>query len=458
MKQVIIVKAYKQLVIISGYLLTALAPGLSVADVTDIQRLITQGDYGTALEMTEQELNGNSGNVTYRFLKGLILTRMDRLEDASEVFIDITISNPDLPEPYNNLAVIYASQGEFDKAREYLQQAINTHPAYATAHENIGDIYAKLASEAYNQALELDRENITARAKLSLVNDLFSMPEEGKVLLSESSQDMMGGGNTQADIQASQQDARESVLAQQRLQEQLEASEQEQQRLSDELREKELELEGLLQELESREQEKERMLQQQQAGEQEQQRLRDQLREKEMQQQRMAEQQQAEIEEQQRLREELAAREEQQQRLQEQQRRQEQLEAREQEQERSREQQRVRQREQAVTNIKDTVLDWADVWMRQNIDAYLGHYSDEFLPGDGRTLQAWRQYRRNRLMSPGEIRVRISDLVVELMGSDHAQATFTQVYESDTYSDRVKKTLLMKLEDNNWRITQELTN
>ncbi len=92
------------------------------------------------------------------------------------------------------------------------------------------------------------------------------------------------------------------------------------------------------------------------------------------------------------------------------------------------------------------------------MDTYLGHYSDEFIPGDGRSLQAWRQYRRNRLTVPGEIQVLISDLVVEVMGTDYAQATFTQVYESDTYSDRVKKTLLMKLEDNTWRITQELTN
>jgi tetratricopeptide (TPR) repeat protein len=455
---VTIVKAQKLLFTISSCILVALLPVSLVADVTDVQRLISQGDYQSALQMTEQELNGNSGSVTYRFLKGLILTRMDRLGDASEVFIDITISNPDLPEPYNNLAVIYASQGEFDKAREYLQQAINTHPAYATAHENIGDIYAKLASEAYNQALELDQENVTARAKLSLVNDLFSMPEEGKVLLSEANQEMMGPVTTEADDQAAQQQEQERAQAQRRLQEQLESSQQEQQRLRDALREKEIELEGLLKELETREQEKQRMEQQQEARELEQERLREELREKEMQQQRMAEQQQATVEEQQRLREELAAREQEQQRILEQQRQREQQQAREQEQERARTQQQESQRDQAVTNIKDTVLDWAGVWMRQNVDAYLGHYSDEFLPGDGRTLRAWQQYRRNRLTAPGEIRVVVSDLVVELMGSDHAQASFTQVYESDTYSDRVKKTLLMKLEGENWRITQELTN
>ncbi len=453
LKPVITVNAKKQLFGIVSVLLSILVPCLSVADVSDVQRLISQGDYESALVMTEQELNGNSGNVTYRFLKGLILTRMDRLDDASEVFIDITNSNPDLPEPYNNLAVIYASKGEFDRAREYLQQAINTHPAYATAHENIGDIYAKLASEAYNQALELDRENVTARAKLSLVNDLFSMPEEGKVLLSEAGQDMMGAGNTQANDLAAEQARQE----QQRVLEELEASELEQQRLRNSLQEKEAELQRLLLELEANEDEKNRMLEQQEVREQERLRLREQLREKELEQQRMAEQQQRmEAQQQARAAEEQRLREEQ--RILDQQRRQEQQQAREQEQEKLREEQLARQREQAVVTIKDIVLEWSRAWMGQNVDTYLGHYSDEFIPGDGRSLQAWRQYRRNRLTVPGEIQVLISDLVVEVMGTDYAQATFTQVYESDTYSDRVKKTLLMKLEDNTWRITQELTN
>ena len=41
-----------------------------------------------------------------------------------------------------------------------------------------GDIYAKMASRAYNQALELDTSNKAAREKLSLVNELISAPPE----------------------------------------------------------------------------------------------------------------------------------------------------------------------------------------------------------------------------------------------------------------------------------------
>jgi len=47
---------------------------------------------------------------------------------------------PELPEPYNNLAVLYAARGDHDGARDALLRAISTHPSYATAHENLGDI------------------------------------------------------------------------------------------------------------------------------------------------------------------------------------------------------------------------------------------------------------------------------------------------------------------------------
>ena len=55
--------------------------------------------------------------------------------------------------------MIYASQGQYDKARGALEQSIRTHPSYATAYENLGDVYAKLASQAYDKALQIDSAN-----------------------------------------------------------------------------------------------------------------------------------------------------------------------------------------------------------------------------------------------------------------------------------------------------------
>jgi hypothetical protein len=51
--------------------------------------------------------------------------------------------------------------------------AIRTHPSYATAHENLGDIYAKLASQAYDRALQLDKSNAPLQTKLNLIKNIF---------------------------------------------------------------------------------------------------------------------------------------------------------------------------------------------------------------------------------------------------------------------------------------------
>lgn len=109
-----------------------------------------------------------------RFIKGLILTEQKKINDAIQVFTSLTEDFPELPEPYNNLAVLYASQGNYDKAKAALELAIHTHPSYATAHENLGDIYAQLARRAYDKALQLDKNNPAAQAKLAMVKDLFS--------------------------------------------------------------------------------------------------------------------------------------------------------------------------------------------------------------------------------------------------------------------------------------------
>lgn len=144
----------------------------------EIQLLIKQGQFNEALKLTEDQLSRNKSDIKLQFMKGLVLTRLERYNEAENVFIQLTQENSELPEPFNNLAVVYAAQGKYAKAEEALQNAINTHPSYATAHENLGDIYAKMASRAYNHALELDTSNKAARDKLSLVNELISAPTE----------------------------------------------------------------------------------------------------------------------------------------------------------------------------------------------------------------------------------------------------------------------------------------
>ena len=142
-------------------------------ELRDAQKLYAQGKLQPSLEKIDGYLKTQPRDPQGRFLRGLVLTEQKKTQDAIQVFTGLTEDFPELPEPYNNLAVLYASQGNYDKAKSALELAIHTHPSYATAHENLGDIYAQLASRAYDRALSLDKNNTTAQVKLAMVKDLF---------------------------------------------------------------------------------------------------------------------------------------------------------------------------------------------------------------------------------------------------------------------------------------------
>lgn len=140
----------------------------------EVAKLYKQGNLAKALEQAEAYLATRPKDAQMRFQKGLILTEQNKIADATRVFSSLSEDYPDLPEPHNNLAVIYASQGQYDKAKSALETAIRTHPSYSTAHENLGDIYARMASQAYGKALQLDKGNAAAQTKLAMIKDLFT--------------------------------------------------------------------------------------------------------------------------------------------------------------------------------------------------------------------------------------------------------------------------------------------
>ena len=143
-------------------------------ELQEINRVLKAGQAQQALDRVNTYLTGRPKDAVGRFIRGLAQAELGKTNDAIMTFQSLTEDYPELPEPYNNLAVLYSSKGQFEKARVALELAIQTHPSYSTAHENLGDIYAKLASQAYDRALQLDKGNGTVATKLNLVRDLFS--------------------------------------------------------------------------------------------------------------------------------------------------------------------------------------------------------------------------------------------------------------------------------------------
>ena len=143
-------------------------------DYSDASQLARNGKFNEALAKADQYLAGKPRDPQMRFLKGVVQRDSGKTTEAIATFTRLTEDYPELPEPYNNLAVLYAGQSQFDKARTALEMAIRTNPSYTTAHENLGDVYAKLASQAYGKALQLDGSNTAVPPKLALIRELFN--------------------------------------------------------------------------------------------------------------------------------------------------------------------------------------------------------------------------------------------------------------------------------------------
>lgn len=145
-------------------------------DYSDVAQLLREGKLAEAQARVDRHLAAKPRDPQMRLFKGVIQRESGRPADAITTFTRLSEDHPELPEPYNNLAVIHAAQGQYDKARIALEKALRTHPSYATAHENLADVYARLASQAYSKALQLDGAPQPAPARLTLIRELSPVP------------------------------------------------------------------------------------------------------------------------------------------------------------------------------------------------------------------------------------------------------------------------------------------
>ena len=165
-----------------NYLLTIMACFFLLSSLTsfaqdkieEIKVLLKNGKYDHAEILINNFNENNLNDPELLFYKGIVETNLGKKNQAIDTFRDLTERFPGLPEPFNNLAVLYAEKAQYRLAKEILEQAIKTNPSYLTAHINLGDIYTKMASEAYNKALEIDKSNNIAITKLSMITQLFN--------------------------------------------------------------------------------------------------------------------------------------------------------------------------------------------------------------------------------------------------------------------------------------------
>ncbi|MFY1914875.1 tetratricopeptide repeat protein [Achromobacter xylosoxidans] len=134
---------------------TRLQPSASQI-TTHIERLLNRGDNAEALAMIEKrqaEIKDQRGtDVQLMFQHARALAALDRKAEAVDIYAEMTTRFPELPEPWNNLAALYASRGELEKAQDALQMALRADPGYAAARANLGDLQLLQALRTYKQA------------------------------------------------------------------------------------------------------------------------------------------------------------------------------------------------------------------------------------------------------------------------------------------------------------------
>ena len=129
---------------------------LNAADLFDtgtINQLIKNNQLILALQKIDQWLNLQPNAAVPLFLKARILTIDGKSDQAITIYKRVIEVEPDLPEAYNNLGLIYAAGGNLEKATKYFQLGLQTNPSYATLYQNLSTVYATRAIAAYRKAL-----------------------------------------------------------------------------------------------------------------------------------------------------------------------------------------------------------------------------------------------------------------------------------------------------------------
>jgi tetratricopeptide (TPR) repeat protein len=148
----------------------------SITTITQqAMRLLKENKPELALEGIDKGLESSPRDAQLQFLRGVALADLKKTDSAILIFTGLTQDFPELPEPYNNLAVLYATEGDLDKAKGALEAAIKALPNYALAHENLGDLYLQLAARQFDRAAKANPKSPFAARKLVMARDWVNL-------------------------------------------------------------------------------------------------------------------------------------------------------------------------------------------------------------------------------------------------------------------------------------------
>lgn len=133
-------------------LVLLLGTGLARGDVVnDVHTMMAKGDLVSALRVSAAAMASNVQDPQARFLHAVVLMELRRDAEALLAFTQMSQEYPELPEPFNNLALLHVRAGRLELARQSLETALRNDPGHPAARANLGEVYLMLAVQAWQQ-------------------------------------------------------------------------------------------------------------------------------------------------------------------------------------------------------------------------------------------------------------------------------------------------------------------
>lgn len=108
--------------------------------------------------------------------------------------------------------------------------------------------------------------------------------------------------------------------------------------------------------------------------------------------------------------------------------------------------------------VGEMVENWRMAWSRRDVNAYLGHYSAQFVPASGQSQEQWAAKRRTVIAGRADIQISIRELRMERIDDRSMDVAFLQDYAAGEYRETAQpKILRLHREDSGWRIVSERT-
>jgi tetratricopeptide (TPR) repeat protein len=134
-----------------------------------VKKLLRQEKYARAEVLVDKFMAVNPRDPQMRFWKAWITDRTGDKQVALDMYLSLTQDYPEISEPFNNLAVLYAAKGQFSVAKEALEAALRANPNYADAHENMGDVLIQLANYSFKRSLQINPAQRGVSRKINLL-------------------------------------------------------------------------------------------------------------------------------------------------------------------------------------------------------------------------------------------------------------------------------------------------